>query len=205
MPAPAACTCLKPCSTGCCLRFVAEQRSSPEQPQRHQPKPSTQHRPLRLPGQTLCRLRLHADSCLCVLACCCPSRHLLIALLCSACLLCLRWHRILFPKCIAGLSCRLGRVEAVLLLSLLGSRNSPLSPAKRASGVQWALQELPAELGSQRRTSSFSATEPCLRQDLTAVVSAPPPAASVRRQQERPSMEARRRKLDTSALQVGPV
>ena len=35
------------------------------------------------------------------------------------------------------------------------------------------------------------------------MVSAPPPAASVRRQQERPSMEARRRKLDTSALQVG--
>ena len=65
------------------------------------------------------------------------------------------------------------------------------------------MQELPAELGSQRRTSSFSATEPCLRQDLTAVVSAPSPAASARRQQERPSMEARRRKLDTSALQVG--
>eukprot|EP00891_Asterochloris_glomerata_P000073 jgi/Astpho2/73/Aster-04547 len=33
------------------------------------------------------------------------------------------------------------------------------------------------------------------------MVPAPSPAASVRRQQERPSMEARRRKLDTSALQ----
>lgn len=190
---------------------MMEQRSSPEHPQHHQPKPAPSIAPFSCLAK-LCVVCACMQTCACV---CLPAAalhaalHMPIALLCSACMpqVCFACAGIKDPFLHAsqGFLAGLGRVEAALLLSPLGSRNSPSSPADRPSGVQWALQELPAELGSQRRTSSFSATEPCLRQDLTAMVPAPSPAASVRRQQERPSMEARRRKLDTSALQVGLV
>lgn len=88
VPAPAACTCLNPCSTRCCLRSMMEQRSSPEHPQHHQPKPAPSIAPFSCLAK-LCVVCACMQTCACV---CLPAAalhaalHMPIALLCSACM-----------------------------------------------------------------------------------------------------------------------